>query len=253
MDSPTMSTLTTGVVRDRLGHLCHESGDQSLQALADAVSRDGIDPHRDMLCTRLMENYKSTGSGAAYSLLFEIVAKQFLTIISNRLRKHYFLLDPQDVLQEVFFNIYRYPYRFKAEKAESFRNWANTIIRNTILKFARDKCRESRCQSMDDEMESHEDPRQRSPLGEAIQEESALMCARAYVLYLMLYADQYNRLSLKERQALHLVEVEGKSYKEVSEILNIKLENLKMVIFRARNKIVRNLERAMSISTPSLS
>ena len=114
MDTPTMSVLTTGAVRDRLGHLWAESGDERLHALADAVGKDGLEPHRDMLCTRLMEHFKSTGSGAAYSLLFEIVSRQFLTTISNRLRKHYFLLDPQDVLQEVFFNIYRYPYRFNS-------------------------------------------------------------------------------------------------------------------------------------------
>ena len=50
-----------------------------------------------------------------------------------------------------------------------------------------------------------------------------------------------------------MVEVEDRSYREVSEALNIKLENLKMVIFRARKKIFRNLERSLNALSPPLS
>src|SRR4029453_19351915 len=47
----------------------------------------------------------------------------------------------------------------------------------------------------------------------------------------------------RERRALHLVEVEGVSYRVAAEDLMIKLENLKMVIFRARRKIHRAMRR----------
>ena len=42
---------------------------------------------------------------------------------------------------------------------------------------------------------------------------------------------------------LHLVEVEDRSYRDSAEDLGIKLENLKMVIFRARRKIHRAMRR----------
>jgi RNA polymerase sigma factor (sigma-70 family) len=245
--------LTRSELSARLSDLWRESDDPSLRDLMRDIQREGLELYRDLLCTRLMENYKSTGSGTAYSLLFEITSRAFLGTISSRLRKHSYLLDPNDVLQEVFFNIYRYPYRFKAEKPESFRNWANTIIRNTILKFVRDRSRDARLSSTDGELEVREDPRQLSPLTEAIHQESSNLCVRAYLLYLTLYADQFNRLSQKERDALHMVEVEDRSYREVSEALNIKLENLKMVIFRARKKIFRNLERSLNALSPPLS
>ena len=41
--------------------------------------------------------------------------------------------DPNDVLQEAFLAIYRYPTRFRAEKPNAFRNWSYSISRNTVL------------------------------------------------------------------------------------------------------------------------
>jgi RNA polymerase sigma factor (sigma-70 family) len=253
MEALTTHVMTRDEVRTRLCAISAESGDEALRQLTGAIERDGLEAHRDHLCTRLMEAFRATGSGTAYSFLFEIAARPFLALITGRLRRQYFLLDPQDVLQEVFFNIYRYPYRFKADRPEAFRHWANTIVRNTILKFARERSRDMSTRWTDEEIEARVDPRQHSPLSEAIQDESSRLCARAYLLYLALYAEQFNRLSAKERQALHLVEVEGHSYKEVSETLAIKLENLKMVIFRARNKIVRNLDRCLGALSSSRS
>ncbi len=49
----------------------------------------------------------------------------------------------------------------------------------------------------------------------------------------------------RERLALHLVEVEDKRYREASAILGIKLENFKMVVCRARKKIVRHMNRML--------
>ena len=60
----------------------------------------------------------------------------------------------------------------------------------------------------------------------------------------------YTMLSERERRALHLVEVDGVSYREAAEDLEIKLENLKMVIFRARRKIHRAMRRVFEGLTP---
>ena len=42
-----------------------------------------------------------------------------------------------------------------------------------------------------------------------------------------------------------MVEVESASYKQAAAALSIRLENLKMVIFRGRRKIYRALEKAL--------
>ena len=43
-----------------------------------------------------------------------------------------------------------------------------------------------------------------------------------------------------------MVEVDGASYKDTASALGIRLENLKMVIFRGRRKIFRGLNRTLS-------
>ena len=98
----------------------------------------------------------------------------------------------------------------------------------------------------DEEIETHPDQRTRTPLGDAIREESERLCERTYVLYLGMYLAAYQLLSTRERTALHMVEVEGKPYKAAAAALGIRLENLKMVIFRARKKILRTLDRVLT-------
>jgi hypothetical protein len=45
--------------------------------------------------------------------------------------------------------------------------------------------------------------------------------------------------------ALTMVEVDGVSYRDAAEALGIRLENLKMVIFRGRRKIFRGMEQSL--------
>jgi DNA-directed RNA polymerase specialized sigma24 family protein len=75
--------------------------------------------------------------------------------------------------------------------------------------------------------------------------ESAQIVDRAYLIYLNLYLNQFLRLSAKEQQALTLVEVRSASYKEAAQALGIRLENLKMVIFRGRRKILRGMNQIL--------
>jgi hypothetical protein len=76
-----------------------------------------------------------------------------------------------------------------------------------------------------------------------IEDESTHECTRVYLNYLYLYLRFYRMLSEREQRAIQLVEVEGCSYRDAARLLGIKLENLKMVIFRARRKIHRSMRR----------
>ena len=75
--------------------------------------------------------------------------------------------------------------------------------------------------------------------------EGAKVVDRAYLLYLNLYLLHFRKLSAKEQRALTLVEVEAVSYKDAAQDLGIRLENLKMVIFRGRRKIFRGMGRSL--------
>lgn len=53
----------------------------------------------------------------------------------------------------------------------------------------------------------------------------------------------FDRLPEKQRSALQLRDIEGKSYRETAEVLNVTEENVKVLIFRARQTLRREYER----------
>ena len=246
----------TSVDRDslceRLFELWEQTGSPALEALAhgrppfEGAAVDTAQLFVDWVSTCLMDSYKDTGDPAVFALLFELNRASFLYAIQCNLRRSFHHVDPQDVLQEVFLNIYRYPHRFQADRADAFRGWGHRIARNTLLKFLKGQTRLSCFTAIDEETVQPEDVRVRRPDRAASDAESAVTVNHAYVLYLQLYMLHFQRLSVKERRALTMVEVEGSSYRDAAAELGIRLENLKMVIFRGRRKIFRGMERSLA-------
>ena len=236
---------------DRLRDLWEDTGDGNLYRLSEGRDPEGMaapqsDQERnDAISSCLMDTYKNTGDTKVFALLFELNRDSFLSAIQAKVRRGSGHVDAQDVLQEVFLNIYRYPRRFLCERPDSFRNWGHRIVRNTLLKFLKGETRLARFTPLDEDMGQKEDQKARSPYRSASDSESAELVDFAYLVYLNLYLQHYRRLSQKEQQALRMVEVEGASYKATAAELGIRLENLKMVIFRGRRKIFRGLNRTL--------
>lgn len=237
---------------ERLYELWERTGHAALARLAEGgpphagATVGSAQDYLDWVSTTLMECYKETGDPPTFALLFELNRAAFLQAIQCNLRRSFHHVDPQDVLQEVFLNIYRYPHRFKADRADAFRGWGHRIARNTLLKFLKGQARLSCFQTIDEEAVQPEDVRARRPDRAASDAESAQVVNCAYLLYLQLYMLHFARLSAKEQRALTLVEVDGASYREAASELGIRLENLKMVIFRGRRKIFRGMERSLA-------
>ena len=230
----------------RLEDLERETGVGALAGTRARVEREGLENCRDHVNTALMDVYRLTGSGAAFSLLYELNGRSFLASIVQRLRRVNLALDPSDVLHEVFFNVYRYPHRFHADRDDAFRHWTHRIVKNTILKQWRARSRTERFEQAEETLSDRADRTSPGPERTAMLRESEKACTLAYFVCLLLYLRAYRRLAPRERRALYLVEVRGASYREVAADLGLRLENLKMVIFRARKKIFRSLEHALA-------
>ena len=247
----TMLELTPAL-RARLLELWERIGDPALKLLSEglppraAVAFETKQDRSDWISTCLMEAYKNTGDAAVFALLFELNHPVFLLAVHGQMRRASYHIDPADVLQEVFLNIYRYPHHFHSDRADAFRNWGHRIARNTLLKFMRSESRRQRQQSLDDEFQCA-DERAHSPLRSAIDVEGAELVNRAYVLYLTLYLRHFGKLSPKEQRALTMVEVEGHSYRHAADELGIKVENLKMVVFRGRRKVFRGMSNTLAM------
>ncbi|MEL6430280.1 MAG: sigma-70 family RNA polymerase sigma factor [Planctomycetota bacterium] len=232
---------------------------EARERIEEVYGREEVGPDelRDAVSTALMDAFRRAmadqrSGRAVFGLLYELNASHLIVQVAGRLRRYGSKADPGDVLQEVFFNVYRYPHRFDAARDDAFRVWSAMIVRNTVLKHMRSRRtgggngREVGFEDLSDQSvaDGH------TPLTGALEREESAQAARAYVTYLQLYLEFYSMLSDRERRALHLVEVERTSYREAAEDLGIKLENLKMVIFRARRKIHRAMRRVFDGLAP---
>lgn len=244
---------------DRLRAFGQSSGEAGLVdaagKLAEATGRE-----RDQLSTDLMRIYRDSASNEAFSLLYELNNEGVMRLIFHHLRRSFYAVDAADVLQEVFFNIYRYPFKFKPDRPSAFRNWTHSIIRNTVLKHSR-RAQRNHAVSLSTSAEKEqrdelplelEDPGAASPLDSTAEREAHEDLIGAWMLYLHYYLHAYRCLTPREKRALYLVEVDGLPYKAAATELKVRVENLKMMIFRARRKIHTIMKRQFTTGQNAL-
>lgn len=229
--------------------LGRESGDRSLLEQARRL-RAGAPGARDNVSTLLMESYKGTGSKEAFALLYELNHEDFLRLIYHHLRRAYYPVDAADILQEVFFNVYRYPFKFKPDRSSAFRNWTHSIIRNTVLKHSRRAQRDRMLpigirerEGEDSVLIEPSDERHAGPLDATADREALETLAASWLLYLGVYMEAYRCLTPREKRVLYLVEVDGRPYRAAAAEVGVRVENLKMMVFRTRRKIYGIMKR----------
>lgn len=252
--APARSTAHHGGFVERLEafaeRYAREAGERTLLDQVRRMRASGAQSDRDAVSTLLMEAYKASGSKEAFALLYELNHEDFLRLIYHHLRRAYYPVDAADILQEVFFNVYRYPFKFKPDRSSAFRNWTHSIIRNTVLKHSRRAQRDRVLPLGIQERETDEtlviEPADESavtPLEDSAAREAADTLAGSWLLYLGFYLDAYRCLTPREKRVLFLVEVEGRPYRDAAELVGVRVENLKMMVFRARRKVHGIMQR----------
>ena len=205
---------------------------------------------QEALASLLMEAFARTQNIECFSLLYELCHRQILLVILKRLRFAHPGIDPKDVLQDVFLSIYRYPHRFRNEKDCSFRNWSFSIVRNTLLKHMRSVPRTE--VDLDPLAEVVEDERTLSPDQVLSEDEESGRASQMYALCLLAYRTVFeNELKEREKKALVWIEVKGLKYRRAAERMGVRLENLKMIVCRARKKLLRAMAELLESQSPS--
>jgi RNA polymerase sigma-70 factor (ECF subfamily) len=133
--------------------------------------------------------------------------------------------EAQDVVQEVMVKVWNG--REQMAAIENMEAWCMRITKNLSLDRLRSKQRKA-TDSIAEEVDlqaQHPTPLERTEMGESMQRITELMVA----------------LPDKQRQVMHLRDIEGYSYNEICEILELDMSQVKVNLFRARNFVRERL------------
>jgi len=207
---------------------------------------------RARLETGLMALFRDEREEAVFAALYEFANDDLRVWIELLLagagRGRGGALDPAELVQDTLVNVYRYASGFRDEHARSFRVWTHTIATNLLRRSCTRREREA-WQVLPEGACEPRDPHG-SPTEELVLREDRRSVLAAWMIVLLHYAEAYEQLSPRDRQALDLIEVQGLSYASACRHLRVGLSNMKMILFRARRRIrARIAERLVSAST----
>ena len=131
-------------------------------------------------------------------------------------------VEAEDVVQETMIKVWNR--RDHWDELESIEAFCLTICRNIAI----DKMRkmENLNQSLADEHDAPDQSYSSNPEEQAMQQDRIQLVRRLI-----------DNLPEKQRSVMQLRDIEGKSYKEIAQILDISEEQVKINIFRARQTI----------------
>lgn len=202
------------------------------------------DSYENRLGTALMALYRDTRDPLAFEALYGFSRAAVLTWIRGLLGRQPGALDAQELLQDTFINVYRYPTAFRDEHGGSFRVWVRTIAGNAVRRAVKRRAR--RRVEEGGEIPKELQDRHSGPAQAIEDDESRRRLRGAWMLFLMHYQKAWTSLSQRDRRTLHMVEVEGLSYEEAGRVLAVGRSNLKMIVFRSRRRIARHMRAAMA-------
>ncbi len=230
--APSLALCWPSVVA-RLRERCTEPEIQAAESPAEYENRIG---------TALMALFRDTRDPTAFEALYACTGPGVLSWIRSLLGRELASLDPAEILQYTFVNVYRYPAAFREDHRGSFRVWVRTIAGNVVRRAALTRARSAE-RELPEPTELED--RASGPAQAFLEEDESERLRRAWIMLLCYYAQAWKDLSQRDRRTLHLVEVEGLSYQEAGRILAVGRSNMKMIVFRSRRRIARRMRDAM--------
>lgn len=240
MTPPVLPTLLDAPASDLPPEIALALGARGV-SLAPVPGEDA-DLRALRLETALMALFRDTRTELAFETLYLRVRRSLLAWIVHLLAQRRQESDPAELLQDTFVNVYRYAGGFREGDGGTFRAWARTIAANVVR---RARLRRGVPLSVLPEGVAEPQDDGEGPAAQVDLREQQRCLARAWLLLLLHYGRAFEQLSPRDRQALHLVEVEGLSYAEAGRRLRVGKSNMKMIMFRSRKRIRAHILRAM--------
>jgi RNA polymerase sigma factor (sigma-70 family) len=200
--------------------------------------------YEDRLGTALMALYRDTRGDPDFEALYLLARDGVLDWIKSLVARAPAHLDPQELLQDTFVNVYRYPNGFRDERPGSFRVWVRTIAGNLVRRASVARSRLS-FQELPVGFQEPADIRE-DPTHRILRAEDERRLRGAWILFLCHYERAWRRLSPRDRCTLTLVEVDSLTYEQAGHALAVGRSNMKMIVFRARRRIAHGMRVSMA-------
>ena len=180
-----------------------------------------------------------TGDDTAFQEIVEKYQSKVFSIIHGIVRQRN---DVEDIAQQVFAKVYFSIRNF--DFRSSLITWIYKITVNECFDYLRKK----KVRKLVYESDMSEDEVRRventEPLMERSTRTDSTLARRDYIVKLM------DRVSDEEKQLLMLKEVEGYSVEELSGMLKMNENTIKVKLFRARQKLVKAAQRLDKAPVP---
>ncbi len=201
---------------------------------------ESLEGHLDRLDTALMAWFRDSGAREAFDALYRHSHARVVSWLRWVVAEQRARLDPVELLQDTFVNVYRYSRGFRADHGGSFRVWVRTIAAN-VVRRARTVAARLRFVSSEHDLLVAVESEHRSPQARVMDVEETHSLRDAYLILLQHYLAAYEQLSPRDRRALELVELDGLSYAQVCDVLNVGHSNMKMIMLRARRRLLQRM------------
>lgn len=159
---------------------------------------------------------------------FETIYKAYAVFVYNVVWR---VVNNRDQAQEVFLAVFRKLKSFKFKS--SFKTWIYRIAVNMAIDHAKKRSREQ------DHASLYEDNNKQNNIIDSMREEAQREQQEKTISTLL------DALSLNQRACIVLRSIEGLSYQEIAESLNININTVRSRLKRAREKLIA-LRKEMS-------
>ncbi|MDP6423892.1 MAG: RNA polymerase sigma factor [Planctomycetota bacterium] len=211
--------------------------------LAQAVRQAGPDPIA-VRCTELLANFQHTADPSDFDELARVAGPFLQRRARFELSRCGSTIDDAEVVQEALLNLYRYAHTFRPRVPHAFSSWAARVVRNVVLRCLRRRRTVATVSLEELEGVDLPDATSHEPIRRLVDDEDRIELRRSLSVYLQFYFMAYLGLTELQRVVLHQVEISGRNYRQIASELGMRVEAVKMVVYRARKRLNANMQRA---------
>ena len=215
------------------------------QPWAAALPHHGdFDPHNDLhvdeIASFLIHRFRTENDVEALALLYEVSHRRLAQIARQVTRQLALAIDPEDLVAGFMTRLF-VDVRRPQPRVRRFLGLAHTAMRNDARNQLRQHARSwRRMLSFQSSLAEPADPSR-----ELDEREQRDACARLGLFLLAIVAECFHALSARDRQALLLRELDGKTYEQVAAELGVPENQIGTIIKRARGRLARRIAAAL--------